>query len=57
MTENLSKEALSYDIDALKNNIDRIDDNIQVFRTEIERMENEKIRLSQMIAVLEAKAV
>lgn len=49
-------DTLQYDIEALKNNVDRIDENIQVFRDEIQRMEDEKVKLFQMIAVLEAKA-
>ena len=44
-----------YDIQALKNNVDRVDENIQVFKDEIDRMEAEKMKLYQMIAHLEAR--
>jgi len=48
-------EVKDYDIRALKNNVDRIDENIQVFKDEIDRMEAEKMSLFQIIAHLEAK--
>ena len=55
MDEKTRKQVLKYDIEALRNNVERIDENIQEFKTQIERMESEKMRLFQMIAVLEAR--
>ncbi len=50
------ERVLGYDIQALRNNVERIDNNIEEFRQQIVFMEGEKNKLFQMIATLEAKA-
>jgi len=44
-----------YDVTAMKNNVDHLDDNIQDFLDEINAMEQAKAQSQHMIATLEVK--
>lgn len=46
---------IEYDIDALKRNLKRCDDNIQTFKDAIAKEENTKLDLRRMILALEEK--
>ena len=49
----ITPEALQYDIDALRANLDRCDANVAIFEAAIDKERQEKRRLAQMIEVLE----
>ena len=49
----ITREALQYDIEALKANLDRCDANVAIFEEAIDKERREKRRLAQIIEVLE----
>ena len=52
---NVAEEALRYDIDALRKNVERCKANVAIFEEAIEKEYQTINRLRQMIAVLEEK--